>query len=130
MKANLRIAAVAALLVSTAAVPALAAAPAVGDPAPPIAEKDIKGREVTVPLPGTVSLVSFTSKATGEKGGAFTRAVRLDHPDINIVSIIDVSSFLPQAFGSGTGRNPASASEGRRSSAATDERRVLPIRAA
>ena len=83
-------AAAALLLVAPAA---LAAAPAVGDSAPPISVKDIKGRAVTVPLPGTVSIVSFASKATGEKGGDLTRAVRLDHPDLNFVSIVDVSGY-------------------------------------
>lgn len=72
---------------------ALAAAPVAGDAAPAINEHDVKGHAVTVPDTGKVMVLSFASKSTGEKAGDVTREIRVAHPDVVILSFIDLSGF-------------------------------------
>lgn len=84
-------------LLAPAACVLLLAAPAAalgaGDAAPALAAKDVRGRAVSVPAPGRVTLLSFASPANGEAAGEITRAVRVEHPDLEIVSFIDLSAF-------------------------------------
>lgn len=82
-----------------AAYPALAFALEAGDAAPPLAPTDIRGRALAVPVPGRVSLLSFASSSTGEAAGEITRAIRLEHPDLEILAFIDLSGFPALARG-------------------------------
>jgi hypothetical protein len=70
-----------------------AAALEAGDAAPALAARDVRGRPVAVPAPGRVTLLSFASPSTGEAAGEITRAVRVEHPELEIVSFIDLSGF-------------------------------------
>jgi len=81
-----------ALLLAAAPAPA-AVAPSVGDAAPVIAMKDVKDREVAVPVAGQVMVLSFASKSTGETAGNITREVRVAYPEATILSFIDLSGF-------------------------------------
>jgi len=72
---------------------AFAAAPKPGDAAPPLAPRDIKGRALAVPAPGHLMLLSFASRSTAEAAGKITRAVRVEHPELEILSFIDLSRF-------------------------------------
>ena len=85
------LASVALLLLATSA--AFAVAPKPGDPAPPLAAEDIKGRALAVPARGHVTLLSFASRSTAEAAGELTRAMRVEHPGLEIASFIDLSSF-------------------------------------
>jgi hypothetical protein len=78
------------LLLATAA---QAAPPAPGERAAPLAATDALGRELAVPIPGRVLLLSFASPATGEAAGEIARALRVAHPDLEILSFIDLSSY-------------------------------------
>ncbi len=86
-----RSALVAALLLASPNL--FAAGPAVGDAAPAVTTKDIKGREVVVPAPGKVMVLALVAKATGEKAGEVTKEVRVAHPDVEVVTFIDASGF-------------------------------------
>ena len=86
-----RLAPVALLLLVASS--AFAAAPKPGDAAPPLEPEDIKGRALAVPAPGHVMLLSFASRSTAEAAGELTRAVRVEHPELEILSFIDVSGF-------------------------------------
>jgi hypothetical protein len=79
-----------ALLVAGAA---LAAPPEPGDAAAPLAPEDAAGRALAVPAPGHVMLLSFASPSTGEAAGEIARAIRVEHPALEILSFIDLSSF-------------------------------------
>ena len=70
-----------------------AAAPKPGDAAPPLAPEDIKGRALAVPAPGHLMLLSFASRSTAEAAGEITRAMRVEHPELEILSFIDLSGF-------------------------------------
>ena len=87
----IRSALVAALLLASPAV--LAAGPAVGDAAPAVNTKDVKGRDVVVPDSGKPMVLAFVAKATGDKGGAINRDVRINHPEATVITFVDVSSF-------------------------------------
>src|SRR4051812_17223069 len=87
----MRSALIAALLLASPA--AFAAAPAVGDAAPAVNTKDIKGREVVVPASGKPMVLAFVAKATGDKAAAINREVRILHPEADVVTFVDVSSF-------------------------------------
>jgi hypothetical protein len=95
-------AAVASLLI--AAYPALAPALEAGDAAPPLAPTDIRGRALAVPAPGRVMLLSFASPATGEAAGEVTRAIRVEHPELEILAFIDLSEYPAFARGVVRGR--------------------------
>ncbi|HVO31960.1 MAG TPA: hypothetical protein VMV18_14545, partial [bacterium] len=75
------------------ATPAFAAAPKVGDAAPPLDVKDVKDRPLKVPETGSVLVLSFASKSNAEEMGAVTRALRAQHPDAKVYSFIDLSGF-------------------------------------
>jgi hypothetical protein len=76
-----------------AASSALAVSPKPGDVAPPLAPQDIKGRALAVPAPGRVMLLSFASPSSGEAVGEIARALRVEHPELEILSFIDLSGF-------------------------------------
>jgi len=82
-----------AALLLLAASSAFAASPKPGDAAPSLAPEDIKGRALTVPAPGHVTLLSFASRSTAEAAGEITRAMRVEHPGLEILAFIDVSGF-------------------------------------
>jgi len=75
-----------------------------GDEAPPLTPRDIKGRALAVPHPGHAMLLSFASQSTGSAAGEITRAIRLEHPELEILSFIDLSSFPGFARGIVRGR--------------------------
>ena len=81
---------VAALL---AASPAAFAGPKAGDAAPAVNTKDVKGREIVVPAAGKPMVLAFVAKATGEKAAEINREVRLNHPEAEVVTFIDVSGY-------------------------------------
>lgn len=70
----------------------LAGTPAVGDAAPKLAVADVKGRAITIP-DGRVQVLSFASKSNGEVAGDVTRELRVRHPDVEVVSFVDLSGF-------------------------------------
>lgn len=72
---------------------AFAAPPGPGDAAVPLAPEDALGRGLVVPAPGQVTLLSFASPATGEAAGEIARAIRVEHPTLEIFSFIDLSSY-------------------------------------
>jgi hypothetical protein len=82
-----------AALVLLAACPPPATALEAGDAAPALAAKDVRGRALAVPASGRVLLLSFASPADGEAVGEITRAIRVEHPELEIVSFIDLSGF-------------------------------------
>ncbi len=65
----------------------------VGDPAPELEPTDVMDRALRVPEKGKVTVLAFVSKSNGEKSGEITRAVRVDRPDVEIVSFVDLSGF-------------------------------------
>ena len=72
---------------------AFAAEPRAGDAAPVLAVEDVRGRELAAPVPGHVTLLSFASTSTGEAVGEIARALRVEHPELEILSFIDVSGY-------------------------------------
>jgi hypothetical protein len=76
-----------------------AAALEAGEAAPALAATDVRGRALAVPVRGRVTLLSFASPSTGEAAGDITRAVRVEHPELEIVSFIDLSGFPAFAHG-------------------------------
>jgi hypothetical protein len=64
-----------------------------GDAAPSLAPKDVKDRALQVPHAGSAMLLSFASKSNGEEAGSITRAIRVLHPDVEVLSFIDLSGF-------------------------------------
>jgi hypothetical protein len=80
-------------LLLLAASSAFAAPPQPGDLAPPLAPEDIKGRALAVPAPGHVMLLSFASPSAGEAVGEIARALRVEHPELEILSFIDLSGY-------------------------------------
>ncbi len=61
-------------------------------PAPRMTVEDHWGRALDVPAPGQVTVLSFASRSTADLASARCRAVRVAHPDVVIVEIMDVSS--------------------------------------
>ena len=88
----MRVLTLVALLLLVAA-SASVAAPGPGDTAISLAPVDIRGRALVVPAPGHVLLLSFASRSTGEAAGQLARAMRVAHPELVILSFIDLSSF-------------------------------------
>ena len=72
---------------------AFAAEPRGGDTAPVLAVQDVRGRALVAPVPGHVTLLSFASTSTGEAVGEIARALRVEHPELEILSFIDVSGY-------------------------------------
>ena len=70
----------------------LAAPPAIGEAAPKVSTADVKGRALAIP-DGRVQVLSFASKSNGEVAGDVTRAVRVRHPDVEVISFVDLSGF-------------------------------------
>jgi hypothetical protein len=54
--------------------------------------KDHRGRALDVPALGQVTVLSFASKSTADQASARCRAVRVTHPDVTILELMDVSS--------------------------------------
>ncbi|MEN8158440.1 MAG: hypothetical protein ABFS41_00045 [Myxococcota bacterium] len=52
-----------------------------------------------MPIPGRTTLLSFASPSNGEAVGAIAREVRVDHPELEVVSFIDLSSYPRLARG-------------------------------
>lgn len=61
-------------------------------PAPRMTVKDHRGRALDVPALGQVTVLSFASKSTADQASARCRAVRVAHPDVKILELMDVSS--------------------------------------
>ena len=61
-------------------------------PAPRMSIKDHRGQALDVPVPGRITVLSFASKSTADQASARCRAVRVAHPEVEIVEIMDVSS--------------------------------------
>lgn len=78
---------------------ALAAPLAPGERAVPFASTDALGRAFAIPIPGRVTLLSFASPSNGEAMGEIARAIRLEHPDLEIISFIDLSRYPRLAHG-------------------------------
>jgi hypothetical protein len=76
-----------------AASSAFAAAPKSGDASPPLAPKDVKGRVLAVPAPGHLMMLSFATQSTAEAVGEIARAIRVEHPGLEILSFIDLSGL-------------------------------------
>lgn len=60
--------------------------------APRMSVKDHRGRELSVPALGNVTVLSFASRSTADRASARCRAVRVAHPDVTILELMDVSS--------------------------------------
>lgn len=66
-------------------------------PAPRMSVKDHKGRALELPVAGRITLLSFASRQTADRGSERCREVRVAHPDVEIVEMMNVSnapSFL------------------------------------
>jgi hypothetical protein len=61
-------------------------------PAPRMSVKDHRGQALDVPVPGQVTVLSFASKSTADQASARCRAIRVAHPDVTILELMDVSS--------------------------------------
>lgn len=61
--------------------------------APAFVATDAHKREVTVPPPGKALVLTFASKSTGEQAGNLLRAVRVAHPEVETLSVLDFSSY-------------------------------------
>lgn len=79
--------------------PAHAGSPDPGTRAPPLAVVDVLDRPFVVPVPGRVTLLFFASPANGEAMGEIARALRVAHPELEIISFIDVSGYPRLAHG-------------------------------
>jgi hypothetical protein len=73
--------------------------PRPGELATRLAPTDSLGRRVPVPVPGRATLISFASPSNGEAVGAIAREIRVEHPELEVVSFIDVSSYPRLAHG-------------------------------
>lgn len=75
---------------------AAAAGSAAGAPArtlaPRMTIKDHRDREVTVPVAGQVTVLSFASRSTADRGSERARAIRVAHPEVAILEVMDLSS--------------------------------------
>lgn len=91
--------AVLALLALLLAFPARAGSPEPGSPAPLLSVEDVLERTLTAPIPGRVTLLSFASTSQGEAVGEVARALRVAHPELEVVSFIDVSAYPRLARG-------------------------------
>lgn len=60
--------------------------------APRMSVKDHKDRDLELPVPGRVTVLSFASRQTADRGSERCREVRVAHPDIEIVELMNVSS--------------------------------------
>jgi hypothetical protein len=93
-----------ALVPPIAALLLLAAAAAAGPPDPgqrarALRATDVLGREITVPIPGRLTLLAFASFSNGEAVGAISRELRVDHPEIENLSFLDLSGVPRVARG-------------------------------
>ncbi len=61
-------------------------------PAPSMSVKDHLGRSVDVPAVGRITVLSFASKSTADRGTELCRAVRVAHPDVSLLEVMDLSS--------------------------------------
>jgi hypothetical protein len=93
-----------ALVPPIAALLLLAAAAAAGPPDPgqrarALRATDVRGREIAVPIPGRLTLLAFASFSNGEAVGAISRELRVDHPEIENLSFLDLSGVPRVARG-------------------------------
>ena len=93
-----------ALVPPIAALLLLAAAAAAGPPDPgqrarALRATDALGREIAVPIPGRLTLLAFASYSNGEAVGAISRELRVDHPEIENLSFLDLSGVPRVARG-------------------------------
>lgn len=64
--------------------------PATREPAPSVAMKDVKGREVAVPAGGKVLLLTFASRSNTEGALAISRAAQAAHPEVEHLVFLDM----------------------------------------
>jgi len=78
----------------TVTVHAAAPTPAIAGraPAPRMTVKDHKERDLELPVPGHVTVLSFASRSTADRGSDRCREVRVAHPEVEIVELMNVSS--------------------------------------
>lgn len=60
--------------------------------APRMSVKDHLGRSIDVPAIGRITVLSFASKSTADRGSEVCRAVRVTYPDVAILEVMDLSS--------------------------------------
>jgi len=54
---------------------------------------DARGRTLELPVPGRTTLLTFAGPSNGEAVGAISRALRVDHPELEVVALIDLSRY-------------------------------------
>lgn len=59
--------------------------------APRMSARDHKDRELELPVPGRVTVLSFASHQTADRGSERCREVRVAHPDVEVVEVMNVS---------------------------------------
>jgi len=59
--------------------------------APRMAVKDHKARELELPVRGRVTVLSFASRSTADRGSERCREVRVAHPDVELVEFMNTS---------------------------------------
>jgi hypothetical protein len=59
--------------------------------APRMAVKDHKERELELPVRGRVTVLSFASRSTADRGSERCREVRVAHPDVELVEFMNAS---------------------------------------
>jgi hypothetical protein len=59
--------------------------------APRMSARDHKNRELELPVPGRVTVLSFASHQTADRGSERCRAVRVTHPDVEVIEVMNVS---------------------------------------
>jgi hypothetical protein len=74
---------VAALLLLASA--AFAGPPVPGEPTLRHVPVDAVGRSIALPIPGRVTLLTFAGPSSGEAVGAVARALRVAHPELEIL---------------------------------------------
>jgi hypothetical protein len=60
--------------------------------APRMLVTDHRGRDLTVPTSGQVMVLSFASRSTADEASERCRAVRVAHPAVTVLEIMDLSS--------------------------------------
>lgn len=80
-----------AVLLLLLASDAFAEPPAPGERARALRPTDSLGREIAVPIPGRMTLLSFAAYSNGEAVGAIARELRVDRPEIESLSFLDLT---------------------------------------
>ena len=71
----------------------LAAALAIGDPAPKLVTQDVKGRAIEAPAPGHPLLLCFVGRTTADGAAKVSGVLHPRHPDLAIVNVIDLTAI-------------------------------------